>query len=191
MALRILVLMIGIAQADHSSAQQPAGIPTVEFTVEVLGDKLAEFTAMMDAYAKLRRSLEAGLPSLKVTDDPHEIQRAERLLAERIRKARAGAGRGDIFTADIRRGFRQLLRPVTNRATCELIRDDNPGEFQYPINSEYPKDRPLSTVPAAMLGVLPRLPDDVFYRFLGRDLILHDSRANVILDRIDDAVRCG
>jgi hypothetical protein len=41
-----------------------------------------------------------------------------------------------------------------------------------------------------MLAVLPRLPDDVWYRFLERDLILHDSRANIILDRIDDAIRC-
>lgn len=191
MALRTLVLMIGIVQSAHSFAQQPPGTPTVEFTVEVLGDKLADFRARMDAYATLRASLEVGLPRLKVTDDPVEIQRAERALAERIRKARAGAVRGDIFTEDIRRGFRQVLRPVTNRATCALLRDDNPGEFQYPINGEYPKNRPLSTVPPAMLAVLPKLPDDVFYRFLARDLILHDTRANIILDRIDDAVRCG
>ena len=186
------LLAIGLVQSAPSVAQQPpAGLPTIEFTVEVLGDKLADFTTRIEAYAQLRASLEQGLPPLKVTDNPGEIQRAERLLAERIRRARAGARRGDIFTEDIRRGFRQLLRPVTNAATCALIEDDNPGEFKYRINSEYPKDKPLSTVPAAMLAVLPLLPDDVFYRFLGRDLILHDSRANVILDRIDDSVRCG
>jgi hypothetical protein len=187
----ILLLVIGLVTSDRSFAQPPAGIPTFEFNVEVLGDKLADFTTRIEAYAELRRSLEQGLPPLKVTDDPSEILRAERLLARRIRKARAGAGRGDIFTEDIRHGFRQLLRPVTNPATCALIDDDNPGEFQYPINSEYPKDKPLSTVPAAMLGVLPQLPADVFYRFLDSDLILHDLRANVILDRIDNAVRCG
>jgi hypothetical protein len=190
MALTMILLAIGLFQSSGAPAQQPATIPTVEFTVEVLGDKLADFTTRMDAYAQLRRSLEEGLPPLTVTDNPSEIQRAERALAQRIRKARAGAGRGDIFTEDIRRGFRQLLRPVTNPATCALIADDNPGEFQYPVNAEYPKDRPVSTVPAAMLGVLPRLPDDVFYRFLDTDLILHDTRANVILDRIDNAIRC-
>ena len=82
------------------------------------------------------------------------------------------------------------MRPVTNEGTCESIRDDNPGEFQYPLNSAYPKDKPVSTVPPSMLGVLPRLPEDVWYRFLDTDLILHDSRANVILDRIDNAIRC-
>jgi hypothetical protein len=48
----------------------------------------------------------------------------------------------------------------------------------------------VSTVPPSILAVLPRLPEDVMYRFLDRDLILHDLRANIILDRIDNAIRC-
>ena len=152
MAFVILVVAIGMIQPARAFAQQPAGLPTVDFTVEVLGSTLADFVTKMDAYAQLRRTLEQGLPPLTVTDDAGEIQRAERLLAARIRQARAGAGRGDIFTDAIRHGFRQLLRPVTNAATCALIKDDNPGEFQYPINSEYPKDKPLSTAAGRHAG---------------------------------------
>jgi hypothetical protein len=44
-------------------------------------------------------------------------------------------------------------------------------------------------VPPHILAVLPRLPDDIEYRFLGRHLILLDTRANVILDRIPYAVQ--
>jgi hypothetical protein len=145
----------------------------------------------MDTYAALREKLQEGLPRLAVTDDPREIQRAERLLAARIRKARASARRHDIFTQPIRNGFRKVLRALATTATCEQIRDDNPGEFEYRVNAEYPKYLPVSTVPAAMLDALPRLPDDVYYRFLDRDLILHDTRANIILDRIDNALRCN
>jgi hypothetical protein len=134
--------------------------------------------------------LEKGLPKLAVTDRPSDIVRAENLLAERIRRARVGTRRGNIFTEETRRAFRQLLRPVTNAGICEAIRDDNPGEFSYAVNATYPKERPLSTVPPSILEALPRLPEDVWYRFLRRDLILHDTRANVILDRIDDAIRC-
>src|SRR5687767_10286941 len=106
--IRVAVMLVWFAQS--ASAQQPAPqLPVVEFNVEVLGDTLGDFTAKMDAYAALRRSLEEGLPALAVTDRPEEILRAERLLAERIRRARAGSGRGDIFTSRIRRGFRQLL----------------------------------------------------------------------------------
>ena len=191
MALIVRMAVMTAFLAQSASAQQTTPqLPVVEFNVEVLGTKLGDFTTRMDAYAELRRSLEEGLPALAVTDRPDEIVRAERLLAERIRRARAGAGRGDIFTSDIRRGFRQLLRPVTTAGTCEAVRVDNPGEFSYAVNAEYPKGKPLSTVPPAMLAVLPRLPEDVFYRFLRRDLILHDMRANIILDRIDEAINC-
>ena len=53
-----------------------------------------------------------------------------------------------------------------------------------------PKRQPLSTVPGAVLAVLPSLPDGLEYRFLGHDLILHDTRANIILDRIRCAIEC-
>ena len=193
MALRTLIVVVLLLCARGAIAQQQSQpqLPQVDYNVEVLGSKVVEFSAKMDAYAALRRSLEKGIPPLAVTDNPNDIRRAEQLLAERIRRARAGAGRGDIFTEETRRAFRQILRPVTNAGVCEAIRDDNPGEFQYAINAEYPKDKPVSTVPPSILAALPRLPEDVWYRFLGRDLILHDSRANVILDRIDDAIRCS
>ena len=187
---RLLLPAALAACLSHTALAQNPQVPAIELRVEVVGGAVADFVTKMDAYAALRRSLQAGLPELRVTEEPAEIHEAERLLAARIRQARAGARRGDIFTEEIRRAFRQLLRPVTNAVTCEVIRADNPGEFPYQVNAAYPKNKPLSTVPAAMLAVLPRLPDDVWYRFLERDLILHDSRANIILDRIDDAVRC-
>ena len=187
----VAIILCTATDALAQTSPQPPQLPVVEFNVEVLGNTLSDFSVKMDTYAALRRSLQEGLPELAVTDNPRVIRDTERLLAERIRRARTGADRGDIFTEDIRRGFRQLLRGVATEGTCEAIRDDNPGEFQYRINSEYPKGKPLSTVPPSVIAVLPRLPEDVWYRFLGRDLILHDSKANVILDRIDDAIRCG
>ena len=70
--------------------------------------------------------------------------------------------------------------------------DDNPaGEFSHKINGIYPDGKPYSTVlPGTILAALPRLPDAVEYRFLGRHLILLDTRANVILDRIPCAIEC-
>lgn len=188
----LIALMVALASLEQNATPQQSRpeVPAVDLTVEVLGSTMGAFTTKMDAYAELRRALQKGLPELAVTEDPNEIRRVERLLAERIRRARAGASRGDIFTEDIRHGFRQLLRPVTNTGTCAAVRDDNPGEFAYAINGEYPKNRPVSTVPPSMLAVLPRLPDDVTYRFLDRNLILHDLRANIILDRVDNAIRC-
>ena len=79
----------------------------------------------------------------------------------------------------------------TRLSTCASLLDDNPGTFSYSINGTYPKRKTLSTVPPGILGLLPRLPEDVQYRFLGQDMILYDSRANIILDRMIDAIDCA
>jgi hypothetical protein len=52
------------------------------------------------------------------------------------------------------------------------------------VNAPYPDDEPLSNVPPQLLLNLPRLPDSVTYRFVGRDLILRDSKAALIVDFI-------
>jgi len=130
------------------------------------------------------------LPPLKVTDDPSEIRRAQRDLARKIRVARHGARQGDIFSPAISVEFKEVLGLEMTAETWDVIMDDNPGEFSNEINGTYPDGKPFSTVPATILAVLPALPDDIQYRFLGRHLILLDIRANVILDRIPYAIRC-
>jgi hypothetical protein len=40
----------------------------------------------------------------------------------------------------------------------------------------------LATVPPLLLLRLPKLPEGLEYRFMGRDLILHDTTANIIVD---------
>lgn len=163
---------------------------TPDFKVQVWGYIAADFSARIEAYLELRHTLEKGLPPLTVTDDPAEIGRAERALARRIRVARAGARRGELFTPDIGAGFRKALLLETDADTRSAIMDENPGAFSIRINGTYPKEHPVSTVPANILALLPRLPDDIQYRFLGPDLVLHDTRANVILDRLACAIEC-
>jgi hypothetical protein len=126
-----------------------------------------------------------------VTDDPTEIRRAVHALAKRIRVARAGAQEGEIFTPTISVEFKNVLLLEMNANTWAAVMDDNPGEFSNEINDTYPEERPLSTVPPNVLAVLPRLPDDIQYRFVGRHLILLDTRASVILDRIPYAIKCA
>src|SRR4029453_15629141 len=131
------------------------------------------------------------LPALSVTDDPEEIRRTGRALAERIRMARAGAKEGDIFTASISIEFRKTLLPPMNASTWSAIMYDNPGELSARINGTYPEGKPVSTVPPNILAILPSLPDDIEYRFLGRHLILLDTRAGVIIDRIPHVIECA
>jgi hypothetical protein len=133
--------------------------------------------------------LEVSPTLLVVTDYPAETGRAERALGARIRAAR-GSGAGQLFTPSISAEFRKVLMLEVTADRWVAIMDENPGLFSYRINDGYPKEKEHSTMPAGLLAVLPPLPDDVQYRFVGRTLILLDTRADVILDRISCALTC-
>ena len=189
LAIAFVVLFASAGTPQTPTTNQDHGTP--DFRVQVCGYIVADFSARVWSYSELRSKLEQGLPPLTVTDDPAEIRSAVHALAQRIRVAREGAQEGEIFTPTISVEFRKVLLSEMNVNTWAAIMDDNPGEFSNQINGTYPEERPLSTVPPNVLAVLPRLPDDVQYRFVGRHLILLDTRASVILDRIPDAITCA
>jgi hypothetical protein len=188
--LKLLVPVVFVTSAIYAQAPGPQVNPdNPDFKVQIWGDVGIEFISRVDSYVELRRELERGLPPLTVTADPAEITRAERALARRIRDARKKAKRGDIFTPAISGVFRNALLREMDAKTWKSIMDDNPGAFSVQINGTYPDKKPLSTVPANILAVLPRLPNDVQYRFLGPHLVLFDTRARVILDGIPYAIK--
>ncbi len=189
-ALLATLVIVLLTSGAYAQTPAPQPLDTAHFKVQVWGVAAADFDARMLIYADLRANLQQGLTPLRLTDDPREILKAEHALAKRIRAVRAGALAGEMFTPEIASAFRHALELETRPSTCASILDDNPGDFSHSINGTYPKRRPLSTVPPGILMLLPRLPADIEYRFLGQHLILHDTRANVILDRIRDAIDC-
>ena len=55
------------------------------------------------------------------------------------------------------------------------------------VNSTYPISAPFSTVPPSVLMALPPLPKELEFRFVGRNLILRDTKANMIVDVLPEA----
>jgi hypothetical protein len=186
-ALALIVACASMGYAQDAKTDQKPEPP--RFKVEIFGDVMADFSARVSAYVELRDELRKGTPALAV-GDPAQVRHAVDALAARIRVARAGARRGDIFTPTISREFKKVLVQTDDTTWADIV-DDNPGEFSTRINGTYPEKKPFSTVPANILAALPRLPDDVEYRFLGRHLILLDTRASVIVDWIPYAMGCG
>ena len=189
----LLPIVLFACVAAVASAQSPRDDPTTpRFTelVIVRGLLRADFDARVLDYFDLRTTLEDGLPPQHVTANPADNIEIQRTLARRIRRARVGALRGAIFTPAISVEFRRILLVETTPETRATIMDENPGQFSHRINGDYPKRRPLSTMPGTFLAVLPVLPDGLEYRFLGPHLILHDTRANVILDAMSCAIAC-
>jgi hypothetical protein len=189
LATVLMVLFASVSYPQTPTTTRDREAP--DFRVEVWGYIVADFSTRVWAYFELRSKLEKGLPALTVTEDPAQIRSAELALAKKIRVARAGAKQGEIFTPAISVEFRKVLLLEMNANIWTTIMDENPGDFSHDINDTYPKRKPLSTMPFNILVRLPRLPEDIEYRFVGRHLILHDTRANVILDRIPCAIQCS
>lgn len=156
---------------------------------------LQDFSRRIDAYLKLRSQADDGAPPLKETSDPAKIKEAQAELAKRIRQARDTARPGDIFTPEVRKLFRRLLYPEVKgpegAEIKEAIKEDAPqaGAIPFKINASYPENQPLPTVPPDLLGTLPKLPEHLEYRIIGRHLILRDVDANLIVDYMLNAIR--
>jgi len=169
-----IVLMMSVA-TTASARQRPAD------------DVFKDFTKRVADYSTLRSKMQTGLPVVASSGDPADVRSAELALARRIRTARATAHQGELFTPQVASAFRKILRAI-DADTWKEIMDENPGPFPVRINDAYPKTQPLSTVPPNLLARLPKLPDGLEYRFVGSNLILHDTRSNLIVDRMPEAI---
>ena len=175
---------LGGAQPPKAPASQPSPCQP-----PVWGDLRTPFDARVRAYAALRDRLEAELPPPVATAEVTPARATQRALAIRIRSARVNARQGDLFTAAIAAEIRKSLRWEIDARTWKVIMDeDNPGELPSQVNDEYREGQPLSTMPPNILAALPALPRDLEYRFVGRTLILLDTRSKLIVDRIPSAV---
>jgi hypothetical protein len=139
----------------------------------------------------VRSKAEAGTPALKETGDPAKISARENALGDVVRKLRAAAKAGDIFGKDMTPLILEIVRADWNRrpaADRVAILAEMEKPFVPTVNMRYPVGQPLMTFPPTLLRQLQQLPEDMEYRFVGRDLILRDVKANIIVDVIRHAI---
>jgi len=145
-----------------------------------------EFTERVKDYMALHNKLEATLPKLPKEATPQQIDTDQRALAKLIAQSRATAKQGDIFVPAMQLFTRDLLEDlfiVANRKKLrDSVMDENPGPIKLAVNGRYPDTVPLATMPPEVLSSLPKLPDELEYRFVGDALILLDAHAHIVAD---------
>jgi len=153
--------------------------------------RFKDFFDHVRAYMKIHKAADAKVPSLKETSDPKQVSTREKGLADEIRKERAGAQQGEVFSPSAAKEIGLVVaedfksRPLRDQ---KAILVEVPMKVPPAINTDYPTTLPLATVPPSLLLKLPTLPEELEYRFLGRHLILRDIKANLIVDFIPDVV---
>jgi hypothetical protein len=176
-AIAALAACLGTA-----SAQEPRVNPDAQLMVE--------FNERVNEYVDLHRKLEKTLPTLPTETTPERIDEHQRSLERLIQRARTNAKPGEVFTKNTRALFRRNLGRVFTGPQGEKLKasimDENPGPIRLTVNGRYPDAVPLPTVPPQVLEVLPKLPPELEYRFIGDRLILLDVHAHTIVDIMED-----
>ena len=167
-----------------------AGPGIAQERVNERGAAVKAFLDRANKYVELHKKEDGGLPALKPRDNTSSTEVHQRALAARMRLARPNAQPGDVF-GSAAPFIREVIvkdaqaRPARDaKAAMEEVPPKDPPR----VNAEYPEKAALATVPPLLLSNLPRLPEGLEYRFMGRDLILRDTTANLIADFIREAV---
>lgn len=191
----ILVVLAALAVVSAAAGAQTSAAPgqdKAQPRVNAEAALAAEFTRRVAEYVALHNKVEGSLPRLSKDANPDQIDKHQRELGRLLMKARASARVGDIFTKEIRAYFRRQIAAAfagpEGRGLKGSIMDENPGPIRLAVNGRYPDSVPLATMPPQVLAQLPRLPDDLEYRFIASRLILLDVHAHIIVDYIDDAL---
>ncbi|MEP6919238.1 MAG: hypothetical protein ABJC89_26585, partial [Acidobacteriota bacterium] len=150
---------------------------------------IAEFMTRVQAYAELHKKLDGTLREVPNGSSPEQFFEHQRMLASLLRRERATAKPGDLcpteMRAFVRRQLAAIFRGEGGRQIKRSILDEFTGSVRLEVNGGYPDDVPVSTTPPQVLEALPKLPDVLQYRFIGKRLILLDAHAHIIADFVD------
>ena len=180
-------LLVAVLMTTTAAAAQEQ--PRVNDTARALAD----FREEVDEYLELHKKLAATLPPVPNDATPLQLDQRQRALGALIQTARKGATPGDIFERDSRPIIRKLLFGIFGGPDGKKLRasiaDENPGPaVKLQVNGRYPDTIPVSSMPPQVLQVLPQLPKELEYRFIGSTLILLDVHAHIIVDFMTGAL---
>jgi hypothetical protein len=173
------------AQTAQSAAARPGPLPAD-------ADVVAEFRKRVTEYAALQKRAETVVAPMPKNATSDQLADAQQKLSHALVSARANAKAGDIFHPPMQAYVRRVLKNVFSRPDGKQLRasilDENPVGMPVRINGPYPDQIPLSTMPPQVLEVLPKLSENLEYRFIGDRLILFDTHAHLIVDYVDGAL---
>jgi hypothetical protein len=197
MLKRLLVLVVGAALASTTCA--PTLPPT---TVAAQPDPTFDpLTTALQAYVNETQPFrrQAALDAEKVpgkatpsTGAEESVRTRQNSLADALAmKLRPNAKQGDLVTPVMAAAIGRAIEAAFNTPKRDLILDELAEQNSTPALTSTPEvnqriDAPR--VPPRLIEVLPPLPKQLEYDFVGRTLILRDVDADVVVDFLPNAL---
>jgi hypothetical protein len=157
-----------------------------------LADVTAGFDASVARYLAVRERLRSSIRPEHIID-PNIREISGALLAARIQEARGEAAAGDVFTPAMSDWIREALHRGFDATEVDaLLAASYPRGLPAPdaaqLSASY-ADTVAVRVPAAVLAALPVVPlPELGYRLIGRDLVLWDEDAEIVVDIVAEAL---
>ncbi|MEX2273016.1 MAG: hypothetical protein WD690_16195 [Vicinamibacterales bacterium] len=144
-------------------------------------------------YVELHLKFERSLPKLPNDATSDQLNRHKADLRRLLAQARASAKPGDLFTPEARPVILRLLArvfdgPDSKEMRASIMDENQPDGAVLAVNAPYPDSVPVTSVPPDVLQTLPRLTEDLQYRFIGTALILLDTHAHMVADYLEYAM---
>ena len=152
---------------------------------------LTEFLERVADYVEMRREVTAGIDGPDYCSDAEALFRQAERRAAALRNARPLATEGSIFTPRSAVFFHARLAHAMRIGALDLTAAvDGHDDVALEVHGTLPwgAGRPVS---ARLVGVLPPLPEELEYRFVGRHLVLLDVQANLVVDVLRNALPTG
>jgi len=203
---RLIVMTIAVSTAMVSACSRSSAPPVDQTKAAVPGagtsaspaqpvnedaKALAGFLDRVNQYVVVHQKHENTLPKLSKESTPEQVDGHQRALAKLLQEARKDAKQGDIFTPESQAVIKKLIAKVFSGPDGPSLKasvmDENPGVPNLKVNSRYPDEIPVSTIPPQLLEGLPKLPEEMEYRFVGNNLILMDTHAHIVADFISNS----
>ena len=187
----VLLAVLVSCSRRHATAVPPETHTAAELPA------VREFRSGVERLLAFHNAAQKSVP-VAVGASATEITARKAAFGKALIKTRGRAAEGEVFTSPVRHYFRELIASELSgsggKIIREAIRESNPnselgaGPVALRVNTIYPENQPLSTVPPSLLLRLPRLPEQFDYRFVGRALVLRDVESSVILDILPKAI---
>ena len=184
-----LILASGVAVA-----QKTQNAALAEPVVVSPADKAAikSFETQVKGYIALRNKVRENAPKLSKDSTAEQIHAYRTTLEQSLRNARANAKRGEFFrpeTADfIRRTLKIEFQGKDRKELREQIFETEIQGVVLRVNYPYAQTAEFSEMPATLLAKLPKLPKELRYRFVGRNMLLVDRESDLIIDFMPEAL---
>jgi len=152
-----------------------------------------DFKERIQAYLKVHNDAESKVPKLKETNDPAKVHDREAALGAMIRRMRTSAREGEVFGTSFREVLaREVRQDFLERSAADrkALMIEVPTRTRIAVNTTYPTQLPLATFPPRLLQRLPDLPPELEYRIVGKNLILRDTGADLIVDFVPNETIC-